>query len=153
MIKGVTETIENEIKEQIVGFLGVLLSTLSSSLYRSMLASKGAIGAGDGIRKENSVSYFDSCSVKHTPKEIKNFIIKNINENIIKNIFRTQAYDSIMCLYFCIGFIDFIFEEKSPRLWLDNKGTVRKTEKKTKKYLNSNMKTAKKGFKNESRSI
>ena len=153
MIKGVTETIENEIKEQITGFLGVLLSTLSSSLYRSMLASKGAIGAGNGIRKENSVSYFDSCNVKHIPKEIKNFIIKNINENIIKNIFRTQAYDSIMCLYFCIGFIDFIFEEKSPRQWLDNKGTVRKTEKKTKKYLNSNMKTAKKGFKNESRSI
>ena len=24
------------------------------------------------------------------------------------NIFRIQAYDSIMCRYFCIGFIDFM---------------------------------------------
>ena len=24
-----------------------------------------------------------------------------------------QAYDSIMCGYFCIGFIDFVFKEKT----------------------------------------
>ena len=29
------------------------------------------------------------------------------NKNIITNIFRIQAYDSIMCGYFCIGFINF----------------------------------------------
>ena len=29
------------------------------------------------------------------------------------NIFRTQAYDSIMCGYFCIGFIDFMLKGKS----------------------------------------
>ena len=29
------------------------------------------------------------------------------------NIFRIQAYDSIMCEYFCIAFIDFMFEGKS----------------------------------------
>ena len=28
------------------------------------------------------------------------------------NIFRIQAYDSIMCGYFCIGFIDFMFAGK-----------------------------------------
>ena len=39
---------------------------------------------------------------------------KNIgNKNIIKNIYRIQAYDSIMCGYFCIGFIDFMLNGKS----------------------------------------
>ena len=34
------------------------------------------------------------------------------NKNIIANIFRIQAYDSIMCGYFCIGFIDFMLAGK-----------------------------------------
>ena len=34
------------------------------------------------------------------------------NKNIITNIFRIQAYDSIMCGYFCIGFIDFMLAGK-----------------------------------------
>ena len=29
------------------------------------------------------------------------------------NIFRTQAYNSVMCGYFCIGFIYFMFKGKS----------------------------------------
>ena len=33
--------------------------------------------------------------------------------NIITNIFRIQSYDSIMCGYFCIGFIDFMLAEKT----------------------------------------
>ena len=35
------------------------------------------------------------------------------NRNINTNIFRIQAYDSIMCGYFCIEFIDFMFKGKS----------------------------------------
>ena len=35
------------------------------------------------------------------------------NKNIITNIFRIQAYDSIMCDYFCIGFINFMFNGNS----------------------------------------
>ena len=27
---------------------------------------------------------------------------------MLHNIYRIQAYDSIMCRYFCIGFIDFM---------------------------------------------
>ena len=49
-----------------------------------------------------TVTYFDSFGVEHIPKEIK----KNINKNIIANIFRLQANDSVMYGYFCIGFID-----------------------------------------------
>ena len=32
------------------------------------------------------------------------------NKNIVTNIFRIQAYDSIMCGYFCIGFINYMFD-------------------------------------------
>ena len=53
----------------------------------------------------NDVTYFDSFGVEHIPKEIKAFIG---NKNIKTNIFRLQAYDSVMCGYFCIGFIDFM---------------------------------------------
>ena len=35
------------------------------------------------------------------------------NNNIITNIYRIQAYDRIMCGYFCIGFVDFVFDGKS----------------------------------------
>ena len=58
----------------------------------------------------DDVTYFDSFGVEHIPKEIKAFIN---NKNIITNIFRIQAYDSIMCGYFCIGFIDFMFKGKT----------------------------------------
>ena len=34
------------------------------------------------------------------------------NRNVI-NIYTIQAYDSIMCKYFCIGFIDFMSKGKS----------------------------------------
>ena len=49
--------------------------------------------------------YFDSFGVEHIPKEIKKFIG---NKNIITNICRMQAYDSIICGYFCIRFIGFL---------------------------------------------
>ena len=67
----------------------------------------------------NNVIYFDSFGVEHIPKEIRAFIINNNNnnnnnsKNIITNIFRIQAYDSIMCGYFCIGFIGFMLAEKT----------------------------------------
>ena len=58
----------------------------------------------------NDVTYFDSFGVEHIPKEIKTFIN---NKNIKTNIFRIQAYNSVMCGYFCIGFIDFMFKGKT----------------------------------------
>ena len=57
-----------------------------------------------------NVTYFDSFGVEHIPKEIRKFIV---NKNITTNIYRIQAYDSIMCGYFCIGFIDFMLKGKS----------------------------------------
>ena len=58
----------------------------------------------------NNVTYFDSFGYEHIPKEIKKFIG---NKNIITNIYGIQAYNSIMCGYFCIGFTDFILKGKS----------------------------------------
>ena len=59
--------------------------------------------------KNNDITYFDSFGVEHNPKEIKEFIK---NRNIKTNTFKIQAYDSIMCGYFCIRFIDFMFKGK-----------------------------------------
>ena len=59
--------------------------------------------------KNNNVTYFDSFGVEHIPEIIK-FIE---NKNITTNIFRIQAYDSIMGGYFCIVFIVFMFKGKS----------------------------------------
>ena len=63
----------------------------------------------------NNVTFFDSLGVEHIPKEIRVLINNddsNSNNNIETNIFRIQAYDSIMCGYFCIGFIDFMLADK-----------------------------------------
>ena len=54
-----------------------------------------------------TVTYFDSFGVEHIPKEIKKFIN---NKNMIADIFRLKAYDSVMCGYFYIGFIDFMLK-------------------------------------------
>ena len=60
--------------------------------------------------ENNDVTYFHSFGVEHIPKEIKTFIC---NSNIKAIIFRIQAYNSIMCGYFCIGFIDFMLAGKT----------------------------------------
>ena len=48
---------------------------------------------------DNNIIYFESFGVEHIPKEIRKF---TENKNIITNIDRIQAYDSIMYGYFCI---------------------------------------------------
>ena len=174
LLKGVSETIKHEAKEQRGGFLSMLLGTLGASLLGNLLTGgKGVIRAGEGIKisnllipfhlltnfeiseyyenepkfngacsrdnlpanikkgayvinldkdedagthwialyvKNKKVVYFDSFGVEHVPKEIIKFIK---NKDIIANIFRLQAYDSIMCGYFCIKFIDYMFHDKT----------------------------------------
>ena len=69
----------------------------------------------------NTIIYFDSFRVEHIPNEIIKFISNNEqsssakarNKKIITNIFTIQAYHSIMCGYFCIGFINFMFDGNS----------------------------------------
>ena len=69
--------------------------------------------------KTNEVIYFHSFGVEHIPKEISKFIdttkSSSLERNIkIKaNIFRIQAYDSIMCGYFCIEFFNYMLKAKT----------------------------------------
>ena len=58
----------------------------------------------------DNVTYFDNFGAEHISKEFE----KVINDkNIQANIYRMQAYDSVMCGYFRIEFIDFILKDKS----------------------------------------
>ena len=79
--------------------------------------------------KTNEVICFDSFGIEHIPKEIDKFIgneqsstakpsslersAKARNEKIKANIFRIQAYDSIICGYFCIEFINYMLKGKT----------------------------------------
>ena len=64
-----------------------------------------------------NVTCFDSFGVEHIPKEILKFIG---NKNVVTNIYRIQAYDSIMCGYFYIGFIGFYVKtQKFIRIYIE----------------------------------
>ena len=60
-----------------------------------------------------TVTYFDIFGVEHIPKEIKKYINNKNIIYIISKIYRIQEYDSVMCGYFCIGFIDFVSKGNS----------------------------------------
>ena len=52
--------------------------------------------------------------MKHILKALElNLFQKKENKNIITDSYRMQAENSIMCGYFCTGFIDFILKGKS----------------------------------------
>ena len=62
--------------------------------------------------------YFDSFGIEHIPREIDKFINNDTTKSsslkcIKSNIFRIQAYDSIMCGYFCIEFINYMLKGKT----------------------------------------
>ena len=48
LLKGVTETVKNETKEQKGGFLSMLLGTLGARLLGNLLTGKGVVKAGYG---------------------------------------------------------------------------------------------------------
>ena len=74
--------------------------------------------------KTNEVIYFDSFGIEHIPKEINKFICSKElrakalgsavgnNKKVKANIFRIQTYDSIMCGYFYIEFINYMLKVK-----------------------------------------
>ena len=220
LLKGVSKTIENEIKEQRGGFLSMLLGTLGASLLGNLLTGKGIMRAvegsvasrakGDGIVragkgskknkpkfaitfssinkykiseyysnkprfngvylrdnlpkitkkgayvinldeyentgthwialfiKTNEVIYFDSFGIEHIPKEINKFI--GSNKKIKANIFRIQAYDSIMCGYFCIECINYMLKGKTLLDYtnLFSPNDFKKNDRVIKEYLRMN---------------
>ena len=48
LLKGVTEAVQNKVKEKKGGFLSMLLGTLGASLLGNLLTGKGAIAASQG---------------------------------------------------------------------------------------------------------
>ena len=62
------------------------------------------------IVKKKEIVYFDSFGVEHIPEAIKKFIG---HRNTKANMCHVQANNSIMCGYFCIGFIDFMLAGKT----------------------------------------
>ena len=51
LLKGVTELVQNEVKEQKGGFLSMLLCTLGASLLENLLTGKGVNKKGKGINR------------------------------------------------------------------------------------------------------
>ena len=49
LVKGISEAIKNEIKEQKGGFLPMLLGTLAASLLGNALTGKGVIRVDEGV--------------------------------------------------------------------------------------------------------
>ena len=57
LLKGVTETVKNETKEQKGGFLSMLLGTLGASLLGNLSAGKGVVRAGYGNQLKNKMDF------------------------------------------------------------------------------------------------
>ena len=99
-------------QDLMVFFLEIIYQKIKDGAYTINLdeySNVGTLWVALNVNN-NYVTYFDSFGVEHIPKEIKTFVK---NKNIKTNIFRRQAYDSIICGYFCIGFIDFMFKGKT----------------------------------------
>ena len=86
-------------------YLNQRMGLMNLDKFKSIATHQRALHVND-----NKVIYSDSFGVQHIPKEIKKF---TRNKNIIIYIYFIQAYNPIMCGYFCIGFIDFMLKGKS----------------------------------------
>ena len=87
LLKGVSETMQHEAKEQRGGFLGMLLGTLGASLLSDVLSKglsgKGVIRAGEGTIRAGYASKRPSFKKKLTlsPHPFRNFEIQEYYQN------------------------------------------------------------------------
>ena len=79
LLKGVSEIVQNEAREQIGGFLSMLLGTLSASLLGNILvgkvinrAGKGVIRAGYGNKRQD----YEKNGSLMPPHSLTNFVLK-----------------------------------------------------------------------------
>ena len=78
LLKGATETIKSEAKEQKGGFLSMLLGTLGASLLGNVLTGKGTVRAGEGtVRAGEEIKKKALMS----PHPLTNFEIKEYYES------------------------------------------------------------------------
>ena len=74
LLKGVSETIQNEVKEQKEGFLEMLLGILVATSLGNMVTGKGIIGTGNGSKDRQSKKGKGIRRVGHGSKK---FLIKD----------------------------------------------------------------------------
>ena len=77
LLKGVSETVQNEAKEQKGGFLSMLLGTLGASLLGNILAGKGINRAGEGIARAG----YGKNGFWMLPHPLTNFEIQKYYQN------------------------------------------------------------------------
>ena len=98
-------------QDLVVLFLEIIYKKIKDGTYVINLDEYSDIGTRwIFLYVQNNVTYFNSFGVEHIPKEIKTFIN---SKNIKTNIFRIQAYNSMMWGYFCIAFMDFMLVGKT----------------------------------------
>ena len=87
LLKGITKTIENEIKEQKGGFSGMLLGTLGASLLGNMLTGKRILRyaygnkEGKGILRASYGSKDFQLKKKKSNHPLRNFEIQKCYQN------------------------------------------------------------------------
>ena len=82
LLLGVSETIQNEAKEQKERFLSMLLGTLGASLLGNMLAVKGIIRAGYGSKGKGIIrAGYGSKKCLISPHPLTNFKIQKYYQN------------------------------------------------------------------------
>ena len=120
-------SIEPRERRYIKGYRFMSFARNFSDKYSKSLMDKGidvskkfAKTAGKKILKETKatgdlIGNKIADKITSASKKLKFFARKKI----IANIYRIQAYDSIMCSYFCIGFINFMFNGKSLKDYTD----------------------------------
>ena len=77
LLKGLIETVQNEVKEQIGEFLSMLLGTLVASLLGNLLTGKGICRAGKG----KGINRAGEGNVR-----AGNDVIKMCNNVVVKNL-------------------------------------------------------------------
>ena len=76
LLKGVTETIKNETREQKEGFLGSLVGTIRSILLGNLLSGRGIVRAGSGNKKGKRIiraDYGNEWDFLMLPHALTNF--------------------------------------------------------------------------------
>ena len=95
----------------------ILLNVIEDVAYVVYLDGRKSTGTRWAALNVND--NITSFGAEYVPEEMKAFI-----GNIITNIYRMQPYDSVMCGYFCIDFIKFIFKTKTLTdriyIWVDS---------------------------------